>query len=107
MFCSKHLVPQEGCMHCRSAVATIRPTVFAELAAAELRSGTECCQSCGFIFYDALEHCLECGEPNPLSPAPETMPAALPLAIEADFIDLDALVLQEPQPVAPLRSQAR
>lgn len=103
MFCSEHLIPHDGCPHCRGAAAMMRPTVFAELAAAELRSGTECCDGCGYIFYDALEHCPVCGEANPLSVPPPTMPAALPLAIEADFIDLDALVPTEPHPPGPAR----
>jgi hypothetical protein len=97
MFCSKHLIPHEDCIHCLGTVAAMRPTVFAELAAAELRSGTECCSGCGYIFYEAVACCPDCGEPNPLHVPPPTMPAALPLAIEADFIDLDALALREPR----------
>jgi len=100
MFCSKHLIPHEDCLDCHTTVAAMRPTIFAELAAAELRSGTECCRACGFIFYEAVELCPHCAEPNPLYvEAAPTMPATLPLVMEGEFVDLDALTLREPRPI--------
>ncbi|MEW6705186.1 MAG: hypothetical protein AB1430_10085 [Pseudomonadota bacterium] len=100
MFCSKHDIPQVGCLNCHTAASAMRPTVFAELAAAELKSGTECCRNCDYIFYEAAEHCPQCGAPNPLYPEVAlTVPAALPLVLEGEFVDLDVLALREPRPV--------
>ena len=66
VFCSSHLIPQEDCPNCHATVKAMRPTVFAELAAAELRSGTESCRDCDYIFYVAVERCPRCGAMNPL-----------------------------------------
>lgn len=65
MFCSNHPIPDEGCPHCFSTVKSMRPTVFAELAAAELRSGTECCSGCDFIYYEVVDSCPQCGTSHP------------------------------------------
>jgi hypothetical protein len=66
VFCSCHSVPHEDCARCASTVATMRPTVFAELAAAELRSGTEFCTACDFVYCEAVTKCPRCSEPHPL-----------------------------------------
>jgi uncharacterized OB-fold protein len=66
VFCPSHLIPQEDCPDCRVTVKAMRPTIFAELAAAELRSGTESCRDCDYIFYMPLERCPRCGARNPL-----------------------------------------
>jgi hypothetical protein len=49
-------------------VAAMRPTVFAELAAAELCSGTECCPDCDYVYYEAVAKCPQCGELHPFHP---------------------------------------
>lgn len=98
MFCLTHLIPHEDCSGCRMTVATMRPTIFAELAAAELRSGTECCRGCDYIFYEAVTRCPQCGDVNPLHAQVE---AASTAALEEEFIDLDALSRQEPLALVP------
>ena len=65
MFCASHSVPHEECPNCLTTVRAMRPTVFAELAAAELRSGTECCRGCDFVYCDVIDRCPRCGEPHP------------------------------------------
>jgi hypothetical protein len=110
MFCLTHLIPQEDCAGCRGTVATMRPTIFAELAAAELASGTECCPRCNHLFYEAVANCPQCGEPSPLQGGLETLPMCLEPLVQperaapllrsgAGFIDLDALALLDPAPV--------
>jgi hypothetical protein len=88
MFCASHSIPHEDCCHCQVTVKSMRPTIFAELAAAELRSGTECCPGCDFIYHDAIERCPQCGTPHPLQvdlrPQPPARPAA-PVA-ELDWL---------------------
>ena len=68
MFCATHSIPHEDCPNCRTVVAAMRPTVFAELAAAELCSGTECCPDCDYVYYEAVSKCPQCGEPHPFHP---------------------------------------
>jgi hypothetical protein len=65
VFCADHSIPHEDCPTCLTTVAAMRPTVFAELAAAELRSGTECCRVCDFVYHEAVEKCPRCDEPHP------------------------------------------
>jgi hypothetical protein len=43
----------------------MRPTVFAELAAAEMRSGTECCRGCDYIFQEVVATCPRCSLVHP------------------------------------------
>jgi len=92
MFCANHSIPHEDCRHCQVTVKSMRPTIFAELAAAELRSGTECCPDCDFIYHEAIECCPQCGAPHPLQvqarPEP-TAPAPGPVA------DLDWLTFRD------------
>jgi hypothetical protein len=83
MFCASHSIPHEDCGHCQVTVKSMRPTIFAELAAAELRSGTECCPVCDFIYHQAIASCPQCGTPHPLHvevrptrPAPVHEPVA-------------------------------
>ena len=68
MFCTTHMIPHEDCPNCRTVVAAMRPTVFAELAAAELCSGTESCPDCDYVYYEAVAKCPQCGEPHPFHP---------------------------------------
>ena len=65
MFCADHSYPHEDCPDCLATVAAMRPTVFAELAAAELCSGTESCRSCDYVYHEVLAQCPRCGEPHP------------------------------------------
>lgn len=50
-----------------ATVAAMRPTVFAELAAAEMRSGTECCSRCDYVYYEVAAKCPRCAEPHPFN----------------------------------------
>ena len=68
MFCVNHPIPHEDCPNCLPTVAAMRRTVFAELAAAELCSGTECCPDCDYVYYEAVAKCPQCGEPHPFHP---------------------------------------
>lgn len=68
MFCSHHSIPHEDCPSCLTTVAAMRPTVFAELAAAELRSGTESCPDCDYVYYEAVARCPQCGAHHPFHP---------------------------------------
>ena len=70
MFCVHHPIPHEDCPHCLTTIAAMRPTVFAELAAAELGSGIECCPSCDHVYDEAVAKCPQCGAPHP-SRAPD------------------------------------
>jgi len=65
VFCATHPIPHEDCSHCLATVKAMRPTIFAELAAAELRSGTDCCHGCDFIYYEIVDTCPQCGTPHP------------------------------------------
>lgn len=65
MFCANHSYPHEDCPDCLATVTAMRPTVFAELAAAELRSGTMSCHGCEFVFVEAVDNCPRCLRPNP------------------------------------------
>ncbi|HKX40760.1 MAG TPA: hypothetical protein VJO99_06355 [Burkholderiaceae bacterium] len=56
-------------MGCRPLVAAMRPTVFAELAAVELCSGTENCPDCDYVYYEAVARCPQCDEPHPFHPS--------------------------------------
>jgi len=67
MFCTKHSIPHEDCRHCMATVAAMRPTVFAELAAAEMRSGTESCSRCDYVYYEVAAKCPRCAEPHPFN----------------------------------------
>ena len=68
MFCQTHTIPHENCPNCRAVVAAMRPTVFAELAAAELCSGAESCPDCDYVYHEAVARCPQCGEPHPFHP---------------------------------------
>ncbi len=70
MFCVNHSIPHEDCPNCLTTVTAMRPTIFAELAAAELRSGTECCPGCDFVYYEVIDACPRCGEPHPFLAGP-------------------------------------
>jgi hypothetical protein len=70
VFCANHSIPHEDCPHCLTTVAAMRPTVFAELAAAELRSGTEYCRSCDFVYYQVVAECPRCALPHPFHVEP-------------------------------------
>jgi hypothetical protein len=65
MFCAYHPIPHEDCPRCLPMIAAMRPTVFAELAAAELQFGTECCADCDFVFDRVVSECPRCGAPHP------------------------------------------
>ena len=69
MFCVHHSIPHEDCPNCRPLVAAMRPTVFAELAAVELCSGTESCPDCDYVYHLAVAQCPQCGEPHPFHPS--------------------------------------
>jgi hypothetical protein len=75
MFCATHTIPHENCPSCRPTVAAIRPTVFAELAAVELCSGTESCPDCDYVYYEAVARCPQCDEPHPFHPKRRLAPA--------------------------------
>ena len=104
MFCNFHAVPQEECRHCRAVVTNLRPSIFAELAAAELRSGTECCVRCDYVFYQAVDRCPGCGELNPLhieqcrdAVWQDTVPMPLLVTeIDGKGVDLDNFVMRDP-----------
>lgn len=80
MFCATHMIPHEDCPNCRATVAAMRPTVFAELAAAELRSGTESCPDCDYVYYEAVAKCPQCGEPHPFHPRRRLTSVRVPAA---------------------------
>lgn len=66
MFCVSHSIPHEDCPPCRKTVSAMRPTVFAELVAAELSAGTVCCcLGCDLVHREALDACPRCARPNP------------------------------------------
>ena len=69
VLCAQHSIPHEDCPNCRPLVAAMRPTVFAELAAVELCSGTECCPDCDYVYYEAVARCPQCDEPHPFHPS--------------------------------------
>lgn len=70
MFCCQHPIPHEDCERCLATVSAMRPTVFAELAAAELRAGTECCPACDYVYFEAVSCCPRCGASSLLEVAP-------------------------------------
>ena len=61
----------------------MRPTVFAELAAAEMRSGTECCSRCDYVYHEVAAKCPRCAEPHPFNLDPLDDAAQAPHA--SDF----------------------
>jgi hypothetical protein len=63
MFCLHHPVPHEDCADCRPTVTRMRPTVFAELAAAELHRGTGCCAACEYLYFGQPARCPRCRQP--------------------------------------------
>ena len=65
VFCGSHSIPHEGCPTCLTTVAAMRPTIFAELAAAEMRSGTECCRGCDYVFREVVAKCPRCALVHP------------------------------------------
>jgi len=77
MFCATHTIPHENCPSCRPTVAAIRPTVFAELAAVELCSGTESCPDCDYVYHEAVARCPQCGGLHPFHPQRRLAPIDL------------------------------
>lgn len=65
MGCTRHAVAHVACLHCRAAIGALRPTVFAELAAAELGSGTATCPGCGDLLAAPPDACPRCSRPGP------------------------------------------
>jgi hypothetical protein len=65
VFCASHSIPREDCPNCLTTVAAMRPTVFAELAATEMRSGTECCRGCDYVYYEVVAKCPRCALVHP------------------------------------------
>lgn len=65
MFCAYHPIPHEDCPLCQPMISAMRPTVFAELAAAELQFGTESCADCGFVFDRVVSECPRCRALHP------------------------------------------
>lgn len=88
MFCVSHSIPHEDCPHCRKTVSAMRPTVFAELAAAELSAGTVCCLGCDLVYREALDACPRCARPHPTR-------KLLPDAMRQPVADLYALTLRD------------
>jgi hypothetical protein len=76
----------------------MRPTVFAELAATELRSGTECCRGCDYIYHEVAATCPRCGEPHPFHVEPHRHAAhasRVPDHWGQPVADLSALTLRD------------
>jgi hypothetical protein len=76
----------------------MRPTVFAELAAAELCSGTECCPDCDHVFCEAVAKCPQCGATHPFHPERRLAPARAPATPDVrstTVADLSALTLRD------------
>lgn len=71
MFCLNHSVPHEDCADCRPTVTRMRPTVFAELAAAELHRGTGCCAACEYLYFGQPALCPRCKQQVRLVGAPD------------------------------------
>lgn len=78
MFCTRHSIPHENCPSCLPTLVAMRPTVFAELAAAELHAGTHVCEDCDYVLYQAVAACPRCAAPYPLEGRPEHRHAATP-----------------------------
>lgn len=81
MFCYKHSVPHEDCADCRPTVTRMRPTVFAELAAAELHRGTGCCTACEYLYFGQPARCPRCKLPVQPAGAKADVFAARPPAL--------------------------
>ena len=96
MFCAHHQIPHEDCPTCLPTVAAMRPTVFAELAAAELCSGTESCPDCDYVYYEAVATCPQCGELHPFHPQRQRRPAGAPAPRSGPVADLGALTFRDP-----------
>ena len=76
----------------------MRPTVFAELAAAEMRSGTECCRGCDYVYREVVAKCPRCALVHPFYFA--TQRDAARTSEVGDFcgqpvVNLDALTLRD------------
>jgi len=98
VFCARHSIPHEGCPTCLTTVAAMRPTIFAELAAAEMRSGTECCRGCDYVFREVVAKCPRCALVHPFYFAAH--PDAARTSKVGDVlgqpvVNLDALTLRE------------
>ena len=65
VICASHSIPHEDCPNCLATVAAMRPTVFAELAAAEMRSGTESCRGCDYVYREVVAKCPMCALVHP------------------------------------------
>lgn len=78
MFCTRHSIPHENCPSCLPTVVAMRPTVFAELAAAELHAGTQVCQRCDYVLYKAVAGCPRCAASYRLEREPEHGHASTP-----------------------------
>ncbi|WP_372526081.1 hypothetical protein [Piscinibacter sp.] len=76
----------------------MRPTVFAELAAVELRSGTECCPGCDYVYYEVIDKCPRCGEPHPFlldRRHDASWSPTMPDVLSQPVADLGALTLRD------------
>ena len=104
MFCANHLIPHEDCPNCLTTVAAMRPTVFAELAASELCSGSECCPDCDYVYHEVVAACPRCGVPHPFHPERWGAPVRATTMSDlraAAVADLDALTLRNPAGARP------
>ncbi len=76
----------------------MRPTIFAELAAAEMRSGTECCRGCDYVFREVVAKCPRCALVHPFYFAARHEAAGTSEVgdfWEQPVVDLQALTLRD------------
>ena len=73
-------------------VAAMRPTVFAELAASEMRSGTESCRGCDYVYREVVANCPRCALVHPFYFARTSEVGDL---CGQPVVNLDALTLRD------------
>lgn len=98
MFCAHHSIPHEDCPTCLPTVAVMRPTVFAELAAAELLAGTSVCRGCDYVFYKFIAACPRCAAPHPILGQAQHDDAAAPTPADSwspPVVELHELTLRD------------